>query len=174
MRRAYWMFFALATVLSCDALVASEGTKAVSRRFLDYLPVGTHVVLHRYPPQSPYEIRVLSPKEFSERPEDLARFQKKREAMVREIAELKEQRQDLNAHRRLNDLENRLPHFRPPDMVYRVAAVGEDFVELRVEWSPPPMPYEGKPDESGIVLRPGSIQEIRLPAETADQQKGRL
>jgi len=76
----------------------------------------------------------LTGKQVAQRPDELARYKKKREDMLKELAEIKERR-DPNEVMRANDLQNALPHIRPPDVVYRVAAVGDDFVELRVQWA---------------------------------------
>jgi len=135
------------------------------RRFLDYLPVGSYLVLGNADQGGSYSIRMLTAKQVEQRPEDLARWEKKRPEIKKEFAELAKKPKDRDFLQNYKTLSRALGQPRPDD-VYEVIAVGENFVELRVKWSP--NDPKGRP-ERGLVLPAARIRDIRLPSETYPQ-----
>ncbi len=168
MKRVLWVFLALAaTVVS---VVAAEpcAAQASHRRFLDYLPVGSYLVLG-YPTQGSdsYQVQILTAKQVEQRPEEFARLEKIR----KDLAEI-EKRQDDKDGKRRDELRTALRQSqlsRRMSPVYEVTAVGEDFIELRLKLSATAQKVEV---QSGIVLPAARIREIKLPTET-DRQRDR-
>lgn len=166
MKRVVWLSLAVAATAVPVAFAQPRAPQTTPRRFLNYLHVGTCVVLnYRAQTGDSYELQILTAKQVEQRPEEFARLDKLRQ----DLAEL-DKRQDEKDRNRKEELLTALHKSqlgRRASPVYEVIAVGEDFVELRLKLSATGQKTEV---QSTRVLPAARIREIRVPIE-ADRQK---
>jgi dihydroneopterin aldolase len=170
MKRVLWVFLAFAATVVSVAFAEPPGSKARHRRFLDYLPVGSQVLLIYPQEHDYYRIELLTAKQVEQRLEEFPRIQKL-EKELEETEKLVENQkgQDAKLEKRRSELSFALRQSQAmgrSSAVYEVIALGEDFVELRLKVSATGQVFKG---DSRIVVPAARIREIRLTSETNPQ-----
>ncbi len=135
---------------------------ATHRRVLDYLAVGSHLTLGYAGNGGTSNIRLLSADQVERRKEAFARYDKQNERIRTELERARKVRQDghqgnPSADAQENGLLGELSKIVRPEEVYRIVALGEDFVEMRIAVQ---SATAAKEEQRGVVLSAAHIGRI--------------
>ena len=146
-------------VVACSVAFATQKDAAKRPdRFLGYLHEGAHVELNALGnPPNVYFIQLLGDDEVASRQKRMAEYHARLAETATQLRQIKETEPGGEKQRQLLDLQRQLQNaagMHKP--VFRIAATGEDFVELHGAINPP-----GHEDVSWMVLPLSVIRYIK-------------
>jgi hypothetical protein len=149
----------IGVVVVCSiAFAAQKDAAKRPDRFLGYLHEGAHVELDPLGnPPNVYSIQLVGDEEVANRQKRVAEYRARLTETATQLRDIKETEQGGEKQRKLLELQRQLQNAAAVHTpVYRIAATGEDFVELHGAINPP-----GHEDVSWMVLPLSVIRYIK-------------